>query len=89
MIVHFHDIFYPFEYLDDWLQMGRYWNECYFLHAYLQGNNEWEILLFNDYINRQFGDWIAEHMLLFRESFGSSRYMLKKTYSDDRDEDST
>jgi len=28
--VHFHDVFYPFEYPRDWVLQGRCWNEIYF-----------------------------------------------------------
>ena len=29
--IHFHDIFYPFEYLEEWVKKGRSWNEAYLL----------------------------------------------------------
>ncbi len=31
IFVHFHDVFYPFEYPNEWLNKGWYWNEIYFL----------------------------------------------------------
>lgn len=49
-LVHVHDIFWPFEYPDDWLDRGRDWNELYLLHAFLQHNVEWEILLFASWL---------------------------------------
>jgi hypothetical protein len=48
--VHVHDIFWPFTYRADWLQERRDWNEAYFLHAFLSGNAEWEILLFASWL---------------------------------------
>ncbi len=39
VLVHFHDIFYPFDYPKDWLVEGRSWNEAYLLHAFLQYNH--------------------------------------------------
>lgn len=50
VIVHFHDIFWPFEYPAEWLAQRRGWNEIYFLHAFLTGNPSWRIELFNDYV---------------------------------------
>jgi len=47
VIVHFHDIFYPFEYPDDWVREGRGWNEAYVLRAFLEYNDAFEILLWN------------------------------------------
>jgi len=35
VIIHFHDIFYPFEYPQAWVFGGRNWNEDYFLKAFL------------------------------------------------------
>ena len=31
--IHFHDIFYPFEYPKEWIYEGRAWNENYILRA--------------------------------------------------------
>jgi predicted O-methyltransferase YrrM len=46
VIVHIHDIFWPFEYPARWLQEGRDWTEAYLLHAFLAGNTGWEVLFF-------------------------------------------
>ena len=77
VIVHFHDIFHQFEYPSDWLKEGRYWNECYFLRAFLSGNKEWKILLFNDYANRIFSEKIQDRMPLCQKNFGGSLYIEK------------
>lgn len=53
VVVHFHDIFYPFEYPRHWaLELNYSWNEIYTLRAFLTGNHDWEILFFNDYFAR-------------------------------------
>jgi len=52
VLVHFHDIFYPFEYPDEWLQKGIFWSECYLLRALLTDNPTYRIELFSDYIER-------------------------------------
>lgn len=51
VVVHVHDIFFPFEYPLVWLQEGRAWNEAYVLRAMLSGN-AWDVLFWNDYIGR-------------------------------------
>lgn len=48
--IHFHDIFYPFEYPEKWVFEGRFWNEAYLLRAFLQYNRDFEIDLWNDYL---------------------------------------
>lgn len=45
VIVHLHDIPYPFEYPDAWFDQGRAWNEAYFLRSFLQYNDTFQILL--------------------------------------------
>jgi hypothetical protein len=52
-VVHFHDVFYPFEYPRLWaLERNYSWNEIYALRAFLMGNQDWEIMFFNDYFAR-------------------------------------
>jgi hypothetical protein len=49
VIIHFHDIFYPFEYGYQWaVEENRSWNEIYALRHFLAFNNEFEVLFFND-----------------------------------------
>jgi hypothetical protein len=50
VFVHLHDIFWPFEYPDLWLEERRDWTEAYLLHAFLIENDAWEITLFNSYL---------------------------------------
>lgn len=44
--VHFHDMFYPFEYPEAWIREGRVWTEAYLLRAFLAYNDAFEIMLF-------------------------------------------
>jgi predicted O-methyltransferase YrrM len=72
VVIHFHDIFYPFEYPTDWLQEGRYWNECYFLRAFLTNNGAYRIELFNDYVQRLDREALrAVHPVWVRRTGGS------------------
>jgi predicted O-methyltransferase YrrM len=59
VIVHIHDIFWPFSYRQEWLDQGRDWTEAYFLRALLTDSPSWEILLFNDWLWTQHPD-VAE-----------------------------
>ena len=53
VVIHFHDAFYPFEYPREWVINRNYsWNELYALRAFLMGNRDWEIIMFNDYFVR-------------------------------------
>ena len=50
VLIHFHDIHYPFEYPREWVMERNYsWNETYFLRAFLMHNTDFEIVFFNDF----------------------------------------
>lgn len=44
VVVHFHDIFLPYEYPRAWYLRGTFLTEQYLLHAFLIGNDDYEIL---------------------------------------------
>jgi len=50
VVIHIHDVFWPFEYPKTWLDEGRCWNEIYLLRGMLAGTNRYRILLFNSQI---------------------------------------
>ena len=77
IFVHFHDVFYPFEYPQSWVNEGRYWNEDYFLRAFLAYNNQWSIYFFNTYVALTFGDFIKENMPLCLKNPGGSLYIQR------------
>jgi Methyltransferase domain len=62
--IHFHDIFYPFEYPKEWILEGRAWNEIYLLRAFLMNNKEYEIVLFPSMLERFHEDWLKANMPL-------------------------
>lgn len=51
VIVHVHDILFPFDYRRDWVMDElRFWGEQYLLQAFLSFNSEFEVLLCNSYL---------------------------------------
>jgi predicted O-methyltransferase YrrM len=50
VLVHFHDVFWPFDYPREWIEQRRAWAEAYLLRAFLQYNSRFEIVLFLDYL---------------------------------------
>lgn len=81
IFVHFHDVFYPFDYPSEWLKQGRYWNENYFLHAFLAYNNEWKVHFFNTYVAFAFPDFLKEKMPLCLKNPGGSLYIRRNEKS--------
>ncbi len=62
VIVHVHDIFWPFEYPEEWLRERRDWSEGYLVHAFLAGNAEWEILLFSSWLWQCHPELVPAHL---------------------------
>lgn len=56
VFIHFHDIFFPFEYPKAWVMAGRNWNENYVLLAFLMYNEKFRIRLFSDYLYKKHSD---------------------------------
>lgn len=50
VVIHIHDIHFPFEYPEAWVREGRAWNESYLLRSFLQFNSEFEILFWPSFI---------------------------------------
>lgn len=68
VLVHIHDMFWPFEYPRQWVvEQNRSWNEIYAVRAFLSSNSEWSMLFFNEYMGkrnreavlRQFPDFLV------------------------------
>ena len=77
VVVHFHDIGWPFEYPLQWIADGRAWNEAYLLRAFLQYNRSFEILVFNSYAYRTFRSFFEKRMPLYLERPGGSLWLRK------------
>jgi predicted O-methyltransferase YrrM len=64
VLVHFHDVLYPFEYSKEWFDLGMSWNEPYILRAFLQFNSQFRVRLWNDYVMRFHADVLEQLMPL-------------------------
>jgi predicted O-methyltransferase YrrM len=77
VFVHFHDVFYPFEYPSYWLLEGISWNEDYLIRAFLAYNSAWTIHFFNPYVAIAFEEYMREKMPLCLKDTGGSIYIQK------------
>ncbi len=77
VLIHFHDVFYPFEYPKEWVLDGWNWNEDYFLRAFLMYNNEFEIKLFTVYLHNHHKEVFANMPLCYK-NYGSNLWLEKK-----------
>ena len=78
VLVHLHDIFYPFEYPKSWIYEGRNWSEAYLLRAFLQFNEGFKIVLFNTFLEHFHRDFFLRRMPLCLKNEGGSIW-LKRT----------
>jgi predicted O-methyltransferase YrrM len=77
VFIHFHDMFYPFEYPKDWLEEGRFWNEDYLLRAFLQYNSAFKIRLWNQFLGGYHPEKLRETMPLCLKNTGGSLWLQK------------
>jgi predicted O-methyltransferase YrrM len=77
IFVHFHDIFYPFEYPQHWIYENRAWNELYLLRAFLQYNATFRIILFNTFLEHFFRNYFETNMPLCLRNPGGSIWIQK------------
>ena len=75
--VHFHDIFYPFEYPKEWVFEGRAWNEAYILRTFLQYNDAFRVVLMNSFMERYHELFFRETMPLCLKNPGGSIWIRK------------
>jgi|GEM_PF-377139 len=61
VIIHFHDIFWPFEYPETLvLEKGYAWSEVYLLRAFLSSNKDYRVLFMNNFMGCNFSAEMAE-----------------------------
>lgn len=79
VLIHIHDILYPFEYLDSWvLDEGRSWNEAYALKAFLQFNSSFEIVYWSNFVYHRLPELLRTLMPLCLENEGGSIWLRKR-----------
>jgi predicted O-methyltransferase YrrM len=78
VIIHIHDIFWPFEYPKEWIVNQKCYNEIYFIRAFLMNNNDYEILFFNSYVQNEFKAKLIEIDPNLIDNSGASLYLRKK-----------
>jgi predicted O-methyltransferase YrrM len=79
VIVHFHDVFYHFEYPAPWvIDERRGWNELYALRAFLMYNSAFEIVFFNNYFMKRFPEKANDPATKFARNEGGGLWMRKR-----------
>jgi predicted O-methyltransferase YrrM len=77
VIVHVHDIFWPFEQPRAWVEEGRQWGETYLIRAFLTANEQWQIVMFNDWFQQHERDVIRRRLPQMLENPGGSLWLRR------------
>jgi len=77
VLIHFHDVLWPFEYPLEWIEHGIAWNEAYVLRAFLQYNSQFEVVLLNSFVGHMFKDFMEANMPRFLRDPGGSLWLRK------------
>ncbi len=79
VLLHFHDVFWPFEYPRAWaVDDNRSWNELYLLRAFLQNNSDWRVVFFNDYMAKMASVEIARDFPDFFKNTGGALWLQRR-----------
>ena len=76
VIIHIHDIWYPWEYPEQMILEGRAYNEAYFIRSFLQYNNGFEVLFFNSFLEKKYTSRFMEMPGFFKNT-GKSLWIRK------------
>jgi hypothetical protein len=79
VIIHFHDIGYPWEYPEQMVKEGQLYNEIYFIRAFLQYNKSFEVLFFNSFVEKIYKNIININMPDYLKDSGKSLWLRKIT----------
>ena len=88
VIIHVHDIFFPYEYSQEWVvNLRRFWTEQYLLQAFLIYNSEFEVLVSSGYLKWRFPNTLKQVFPNCSPWQGGSFWMQRKKSSDPTDYD--
>jgi len=81
VIVHVHDIFFPFDYRRDWvMDEFRFWTEQYLLQAFLSFNSQFEVLMANRYLSYNYRKDLKAAFPTLPTLGGGSFWMRRKPF---------
>lgn len=79
VVIHFHDVFWPFEYPQTWYEQGYCFNEDHFLRSFMQFNDTFGILFFTSYLQVHHSDKIRSRLPFLSTNSGCSLWLQKNS----------
>lgn len=77
VIIHIHDIFWPFEYPKEWIRQQKCYTELYLIRAFLMNNKDYEIQLFNNYLQKRYPEIVEKQLPVLMNTQGGSIWLKK------------
>jgi predicted O-methyltransferase YrrM len=77
VLIHFHDVIYPFEYPKKHIFNGNSWNEAYLLRSFLQFNKSFKIILFNTFLEYFYEEFFIKNLDHCLKNKGGSIWLKK------------
>jgi predicted O-methyltransferase YrrM len=77
VFVHFHDVFWPFEYPAKWIAEGQSWNEAYLLRAFLAFNDSFNVVFWVPFAALLWSDTIKERMPAYLSDTGGAIWIRR------------
>jgi len=79
VIIHFHDIFSPYHYPQDWLEKKmRFWNEQYLLEAFLCNNKNFKVLFSLHALAKKAPEQLRKTLRHFSPEQGPSSFWIQR-----------
>ncbi len=84
VVVHVHDVFLPEEYPRAWIfEHHHFWNEQYLLHAFLAFNQEFEVVMANNFLGKHYHQLLQETFPMAPWWGGGSFWLRRTSTSND------
>lgn len=77
VLVHFHDVLFPFEYPEIAFRSNLWWNEAYMLRAFLSFNRSFEITFFATHLMWKHEEWFRENMPMCLKNPGGALWIRR------------
>ena len=79
VIIHIHDVHYPFEYPAEWIYNQNYsWNEIYAIRAFLMYNYEFEIIFMNNFFAKACTEIVRKTWPMFLSNPGAALWLQRR-----------
>ena len=77
VLIHFHDVTYPFTYPMKWIRQGWAWNEAIFIRGILANSPKFQVVACNAFAGYTFPDLLRKEVPGFVENSGGSLWIRK------------